>query len=366
MPNSLYCDLCDVYDEGEKPYLFISYSHEDTTRVVSAIRALQQLGYRIWYDMGISAGAQWPEDVADHIYGCDAMLAFMTPNAITSDNCREELFYGKKLKKKILLAYLDTCDLSHGMDMRLGTLQAIDRSRCTNDEDFYTRIAKAKILQPCRGEVEGTDAAEDPSVPRTAEHKAMTQFEQLQHKAEQGDAQAQAELGFAYRDGEIVQKDEVKAAYWFEKAAKKGVRYAQASLGAMYFEGQGVQKDMKQSVYWYQQAVDLGHGIAMNNLGWMYESGQGVDLDLAKASELYRKAAEAGCVMGMYNMGRIHENGIFVDQDWAEAFRWYLKGAEHNQKWCQKKLVQCYRKGLGVPIDEAEADRWQKIYEETT
>ena len=44
MPNSLYSDLCDVYDEGKKPYLFISYAHEDTTKVVAAIRGLQLHG----------------------------------------------------------------------------------------------------------------------------------------------------------------------------------------------------------------------------------------------------------------------------------------------------------------------------------
>lgn len=402
MPNSLYSDLCDVYDEGRKPYLFISYSHEDTTEVVAAIRALQRLGYRIWYDMGISAGAQWPEDVADHIFGCDAVLAFMTPNAIKSDNCREELFYAKKCSKNILLAYLQKCDLSHGMDMRLGMLQAIERSRCKDDEEFYTRLAKAKILQPCRGEIEGSDIAvfaPDPA-PAPAANKPKTKIEQLLEKAEKGDAKAQFSLACAYDNGEGVEKDESEAAKWYRKAADQGHRSAQYNLGIdyehgcgvkqsyenaanwyrkaadqehanaqfnlgnFYLRGDGVKKDLKEAVRLYQLAADQGHAGAQNNLAVRYEMGEGVEMDMAKALELYRKAAEQGDDCAQWNLALCYEYSKGVNQDWDEATRWYRKAAEQGHAKAQKQMATCYRKGLGVPIDETEAARWQKLYDE--
>lgn len=366
MPNSLYSDLCDVYDEGKKPYLFISYSHEDTTSVVAAIRALQRVGYRIWYDMGISAGAQWPEDVADHIYGCDAVLAFMTPNAIISDNCREELFYAKKLKKNILLAYLQECDLSHGMDMRLGTLQFIDRRRCKDDEEFYTRLAKAKILQPCRGEIEGGNSEASASIPAPAPTalKPKTKIEELREKAEKGDAQAQFDLGWAYDQGNGIPQDQSEAAKWYRKAADQGHRIAQYNLGCLYHSGSGVCLDHAEAAKWYHKAVAQGYTYATNNLGTLYQYGTGVEQDLTKAMGYYRQSAEAGNSIGQYNLGLCYEYSMGVAQDWDEAARWYRKAADQGYAHAQKQMVTCYRKGLGVPVDEAEAAHWQKLYDE--
>lgn len=397
MPNSLYSDLCDVYDEGKKPYLFISYAHEDTTKVVAAIRGLQRLGYRIWYDMGISAGAQWPEDVADHIYGCDAVLAFMTPNSIQSDNCREELFYAKKCNKKILLAYLDKCDLTHGMDMRLGMLQAIERWRCKDDEEFYTRLAKAKNLQPCRGENPNAQS-ESECKPESSMHSAK--IEQLLTKAAKGEAQAQSDLGWAYYTGSDVEKDFTKAAHWFEKAALQGHRIAQYNLGVLYANGIGVHQSHEEAVKWYRKSADQKYTLAMRSLGICYEHGYGLEKDPKEAFQLYQKAAELGHVTSQNVLGYCYELGVGtekdiekavsyytqaanqgdeyaqqnlalcyehskgVTQDWDTAAHWYREAAEKGLAFSQKKIAECYRKGLGVPIDEAEAAKWQKLYDE--
>lgn len=364
MPNSLYSDLCDVYDEGKKPYLFISYSHEDTTSVVAAIRALQRVGYRIWYDMGISAGAQWPEDVADHIYGCDAVLAFMTPNSILSDNCREELFYAKKLKKNILLAYLQECDLSHGMDMRLGTLQFIDRRRCKDDEEFYTRLAKAKILQPCRGEAEGGNSEAPAPEPAPAPEKPKTKIEELRERAESGNAEAQYELGLAYFIGDGVQRNDSEGIKWYQKSAEQGHPNAQFNLACCYNYGNGVMQDRAKAVTWYQLAADQGHAGSQNALAICYEFGRGVKEDYHKALELYRKAAEQENPDAQWNLGLCYEYSTGVAQDWYEAARWYRKAAAQGYVRAQKKMAELYSKGLGVPMDKAEAARWQKLYDE--
>lgn len=403
MPNSLYSDLCDVYDEGKKPYLFISYAHEDTTKVVAAIRGLQRLGYRIWYDMGISAGAQWPEDVADHIFGCDAVLAFMTPNSIQSDNCREELFYAKKCNKKVLLAYLEKCDLTHGMDMRLGMLQAIERWRCKDDEEFYTRLAKAKNLQLCRGEnlAANPDTVPEPAPQPKPETKTpKTKIEQLREKAEKGDVNAQVDLGWAYEKGINVKQDYKEALKWYHKAAdqsnlwainqiglchsrgngvvaskpeafewymkaaKQGYSWAQYNVGVYYERGYAVKRDPSKAVEWYQKASDQENADAINNLGVCYEKGEGTSKDTMKAFDLYRKAANMGNYLAAQNLGKCYEFCKGTQQDWEQAVFWYRKAADHGYAYAQKKLAQCYREGLGVPVDLDEAAKWQKKYDE--
>ena len=361
MPNSLYSDLCDVYDEGKKPYLFISYAHEDTTKVVAAIRGLQRLGYRIWYDMGISAGAQWPEDVADHIFGCDAVLAFMTPNSIQSDNCREELFYAKKCNKKILLAYLEKCDLTHGMDMRLGMLQAIERWRCKDDEEFYTRLAKAKNLQLCRGEVESSDSS---IVPDSDAIATDTEQKQLKIKADQGDVIAQYNLGLHLQYVTGVVHDLEEAVKYYRMAADQNYPPALRALGLCYEYGNGVEKDPEEAVRLYRIAADLNHPDAINSLGWCYETGMGTEKNIDMAVSLYTQAAQLGEPYAQQNLALCYEYSKGVDQDWDAAAYWYRRSAENGVRYAQYKTAECYRKGLGVPVDLDEAAKWQKLYDE--
>ena len=67
--------------------------------------------------------------------------------------------------------------------------------------------------------------------------------DELERRAQQGEPEAQTELGDRYADGLGVAKDEVKAVEWYRKAAEQGLAKAQHSLGGMYFNGRGVGKD---------------------------------------------------------------------------------------------------------------------------
>ena len=42
--------------KGDRPFLFISYAHKDSERVLPIIRRLMAQGYRVWYDAGIDPG----------------------------------------------------------------------------------------------------------------------------------------------------------------------------------------------------------------------------------------------------------------------------------------------------------------------
>ena len=54
-------------------------------------------------------------------------------------------------------------------------------------------------------------------------------------KAEQGDAEAQYNLGVSYYNGEGVAQDYAEAAYWFHKAAEQGNAYGQYGLADLYY-----------------------------------------------------------------------------------------------------------------------------------
>ena len=73
--------------------------------------------------------------------------------------------------------------------------------------------------------------------------------------ADQGDADAQYNLGTMYRDGEGVPRDYAEALKWFRKAAVQGDARAQASLGIMYTIGSGVPQDYVLALMWSNLAA---------------------------------------------------------------------------------------------------------------
>ena len=48
--------------QGDEPYIFVSYAHEDSDAVYPEIEWLRDQGFNIWYDEGISPGASWREE----------------------------------------------------------------------------------------------------------------------------------------------------------------------------------------------------------------------------------------------------------------------------------------------------------------
>jgi len=114
---------------GDKPFVFVSYSHADGELVFREIRRLHEAGYRIWYDEGIDPGQDWPEHIAKAVIDCDLFLMFTSPRSAASENCRNEVNLALNRKKKFLAIYLEHTELPPGLELRMGDLQAILKFR---------------------------------------------------------------------------------------------------------------------------------------------------------------------------------------------------------------------------------------------
>ncbi len=86
-----------------------------------------------------------------------------------------------------------------------------------------------------------------------------TAFAGFKNLAEQGDARAQHNLGFMYRGGKGVPKDDQQAVAWYRKAAEQWCSYSQYNLGLMYAYGLGVPKDLQSAYFWWLLASAQGH-----------------------------------------------------------------------------------------------------------
>ena len=105
---------------------------------------------------------------------------------------------------------------------------------------------------------------------------------------------------------------------WLKKA-EQGDANAQCNLGVLYFCGRGVSKDYNEAAKWYRKAAEQGHAAAQCNLGALYDSGKGVSQDYNEAAKWYRKAAEQGDASAQFNLGYSYENGRGVRRNYKEA-----------------------------------------------
>ncbi len=135
--------------KGNEPFIFISYSHKDTNRVIPCVNALAEKGYRVWYDNGIEAGTEWTEYIAERLMASGTVVAFMSKDAQASHNCRREINFAIELKKELLIVYLEDFPLTPGMRLQLGSIQAMFSYKAPDEQTFYNNLCSAAILEPC-------------------------------------------------------------------------------------------------------------------------------------------------------------------------------------------------------------------------
>ena len=372
--------------KGSEPYIFISYAHADSERVFPIITALQERGYRVWYDAGIEAGTEWPEYIAEHLDGCAAFLAFISEGSMNSHNCRREINFAIELRKEPMVIYLEDVKMSLGMRMQLGSLQAMFRHRHKSDGSFLDELCGSQVLDECR---QVTPPAQGKAPKAAPQNDFMTQ-----------QAEAFFQFGKDYYDRfnkEWKLKDEsdfTKAVDWLTKAADLGHAQAMVYLGNCLYHVIGY-IDYKKAVSWFRKAAELGLARGENNLGVCYLNGKGVEEDKAEAFRLFRKAAAKDYAMAQFNVGRCYYFGLGVEENWPEAVKWfekaaeqgivgampylgdvyyygkhgapqnaeqavnwYRKAAEQGNAYAQYKLGECFWFGTGVHEDDAEAWKW--------
>ena len=114
---------------------------------------------------------------------------------------------------------------------------------------------------------------------------------------------------------------------WYRKAADQGNADAQVNLGVMYSKGHDVTQNHAEALKWYRKAAEQGSAMAQYNMGVVYNSGLGVGKDYTQAVHWYRKAAEQGFIDAEYELGVMYESGKGVPQNYTEALAWYTKAA---------------------------------------
>jgi TPR repeat protein len=152
--------------------------------------------------------------------------------------------------------------------------------------------------------------------------------EEMHALLEKGDPVAQFRFGQCCLHGWGVPEDPAAAETWFRKAAEtlraaaeQGDANAQDNLGIMYSNGfGGLPKDACESAKWCRKAAEQAHAGAQIRLANKYRFGDGVPKDLSEAANWFRKAAEQEDCRGQELTGWAHYNGVGVEADDVEAY----------------------------------------------
>lgn len=115
-----------AYDGGE-PYVFVCYAHADKKAVYAEMRWLRAQGINLWYDEGISAGAEFPESLSKAILGASLVLFYVSPKSVSSRHCRDEVYFALDHDIPVLPSHLCPADLPPGLVLSLGTIQGLLR-----------------------------------------------------------------------------------------------------------------------------------------------------------------------------------------------------------------------------------------------
>ena len=124
---------------GNEPYIFVSYSRKDSSSVYPELKWLNEVGFNIWYDDGIEAGAEWTEALASAIRQARVFLFFVTPNSVASQNCRNEVHAAVQHELPLIAVHLQETRLPDGLALTLSPKQAIQKYEIAVD-DYADRL----------------------------------------------------------------------------------------------------------------------------------------------------------------------------------------------------------------------------------
>lgn len=180
----------------------------------------------------------------------------------------------------------------------------------------------------------------------------------LSARAQQGDADAQYDLGGLYEQGEGVPHNTIEAARWYRRAAEQGHVGAQFLMAILNERGDLGSQDVVEAGHWYHKAAAQGHRGAQFLLGDMYASGHGVPQHDGEAVRWYRQAAEQGHALAQFHLGLMYFSGRSVPQDDSEAVYWCRRAAEQGLGVAQAWMGKIYTAGRGVSQDDVQAHAW--------
>ncbi|MDE6195037.1 MAG: hypothetical protein K2M83_13760 [Muribaculaceae bacterium] len=182
---------------------------------------------------------------------------------------------------------------------------------------------------------------------------------ELEAKAQNGDAFAQAQLGYCYHAGAGTEQDYTKAFEWFKKSAENGNSYSMYYMGRSLLFGEGTEDDQYEAVKWFEKSYAHGYEKAKEMLSQIALPEESFGLKLITLAE--EGDVEAQNALGAFLWSQLNMKGIYEIKDNNKAFYWMQKAAEGGNINAIHDLAIFYMRGDGTAKNENEGARYFQI-----
>lgn len=221
--------------------------------------------------------------------------------------------------------------------------------------------------------------------------------------AEQGDADAQMTLAYAYRYGQDgAKKNSLEAINWFERSAMQGKWQSMAELAGMYRGQWGVQPNYPKAYFW-ELIIDsdrkdydpdmpkIASHLSSDEISEAKKRAASwtrhLDPAATQAFNVLKSRASKGDIEAQRRLGDIFRDGVVIlVKSKPDALRWYRMAADNGDAramlelqrlgdhWAldilrskaeagdleaQKRMAEIYVMGWGVKADAKEAMKWR-------
>ena len=199
-------------------------------------------------------------------------------------------------------------------------------------------------------------------------------FKEWAQAAEQGDADAQYDLGCLYVRGEGVQQNRALAIEWFQRAANQDDLDAATWLftatpqtddsrkkffsGKLKLSGKFhltfvAQHSGGKAMRWTCNTDEKDGAAIESKIGVMFENGgMGLPQDDKQAAEFYRRASDRNFADAQTRLANLYVGGRGVERSDIEAARVFRRAAAQGDAVAQASLGAMYAKGSpGIPKD---------------
>lgn len=184
----------------------------------------------------------------------------------------------------------------------------------------------------------------------------------LLHAANKGEKKAQVLLGRYYKGYPVAigydkkwsdrwqnREDLIASTYWYFQAAQQGNAEAQGELGHNYKYGIGIKQDLKKAIYWIKRGADGGNPIAQWRMGLLYFNGLALyDIDFIHKGYIYmgdgvflsRDGESYSVKESSLDSILCHPYNIYLEPDLKKANYYWTLSAKQNFEQAEFSLIK--------------------------